>query len=274
MSLVPSTPPRKGKKTQPFKSPLNLKTPQTSKKLNARANTPIKGYGQNLMPLTPDFTPQKSPRQRKKRTVNVLEGSTTDYLFLPTPSTVGTGRKTNNVSHKTLKAGLSMQTLLNLNDGLNFESESEENGEDAYDDDGFFMSNNNKTFISNKNLLKSPSTIIPIQPESPTKFKVPKTPGHLLIDDDKINEWYGQSKAYFSDEDLPETQIRSKTFANPFLALSPQPASPVAIKNTSGVDYSTHAEFIHNKTGERKVVKLLDRQANVKPKKLDFSSAV
>lgn len=345
----PSTPPRKGRSSRPpvmIKSPVNLRTPQTQtlKKVKDFFATPgshtkgangprTRGKDNGLMPITPDFTPQKSPRvHRRKRsyiedifktetatpssassissTCSNLSLHNQDNLgfLLPTPSTVGSGRKfASNSNFKIKPAALKFDTLSKLNDNLKFESDDEEQIEDLEaqdstisDADDFFLrpggnkSQGNDQFVLNSNLLKSPTQICH-QPSSPTKLfeksHIPQTPLKQLIDDDKINNWHGKSMKYLSDEDIPEDELNHpKQLINPFLNESTDAKEPATKRNinvnnpfnvvndksdsTGEIDYSTHAEFIHNKTGEKKIVRLLERQANIKPKKLNFSSAL
>lgn len=274
----PSTPPRKAK------TKFALETPQSSTKKVQNFFSSINGKRTNLAPVTPDFTPQKSPRiQRKKNiesiftpvsdTSNSGANSSTNTgsnlslhpdsfgLLLPTPSTVGSGRKYNANSVKLKPATLKFDTLLLLNDSLKFESDDED-----------------ETFQNS--MLKSPTPIKLKNPfvdqnTKPPKFELkkpqmaPQTPKKQLIDDDKINDWHGQSK-YFSDDDIDVDEVLSsrKPLVNPFVG-------PVKTQSTYrpklDVDYRTHLELVNNKTGEKKVVKLLDRQVNIRPKKLDFS---
>lgn len=267
----PSTPPRKSKKQ--IKSPLYLRTPQTSslKKVRdffATANGKTPKSTGNLMPVTPDFTPQKSPRTIRKKRSNIEDIFKSDTFdnsfFLPTPSTVGSGRKSAISSVKSNKKSLTMDALAKLNDSLNFESEDED------DDVSFFLNTPSKNSIFTSNLLRSPSTTM--EPSSPTKSSIPQTPLRQLIDDEKINNWHGKSKNYFSDDDDLDFNSIPQKLVNPFL--QPETVAKNIDFKSSDVDYSTHVEFIHNKTGERKLVKLLDRHANIKPKKLDFTSAM
>ncbi|CAH6719298.1 hypothetical protein CLIB1444_02S05314 [[Candida] jaroonii] len=267
----PSTPPRKSKKQ--IKSPLYLRTPQTSSSKKVRdffatANGKTPKSTGNLMPVTPDFTPQKSPRTIRKKRSNIEDIFKSDTFdnsfFLPTPSTVGSGRKSAISSVKSNKKSLTMDALAKLNDSLNFESEDED------DDVSFFLNTPSKNSIFTSNLLRSPSTTM--EPSSPTKSSIPQTPSRQLIDDEKINNWHGKSKNYFSDDDDLDFNSIPQKLVNPFL--QPETVAKNIDFKSSDVDYSTHVEFIHNKTGERKLVKLSDRHANIKPKKLDFTSAM
>lgn len=345
----PSTPPRRNRTSKQhvtMKSPVDLRTPQThnlrktkdffatpssTTKSNSGSGTVGRARGKDisLMPLTPDFTPQKSPRaHRRKRSyiddifkadsssVTSSASSNASNLslhqdnlgfLLPTPSTIGSGRKlTPSSSSKIKPAALTFDTLSKLNDNLKFESDDEEQeqshdnsnvtqkGDDVND---FFLKPNNKPqegqFVLNSNLLKSPTQIVR-QPSSPTKLSfsspsIPQTPLKQLINDDKVNDWHGKSQKYFSDDDISEDELaKPKELVNPFLTDSttdptnkrginvnnPFNSSNNNVCSKGDTDYSTHVEYIHGKTGEKKVVKLLERQANIKPKKLDFSSAI
>lgn len=316
----PSTPPKKTKsRLTVFKSPMNLTTPQTSslKKIKdvfatpsstSKSKTPFiktqDSYGDRnnfTMPITPEFTPQKSPRAHRKRRNNVedilrSESTTNDQegninLLLPTSSTVGTGRKPIQLGKPMKPPSLTFDSLSKLNDNLKFESDEDE---EMNDEDFFKADNSNKksgdksSFVLKSNLLKSPTSVA--VPASPTKSRpvpLPNTPGHQLIDDDKINRWHGTSfknRFDFDDEDVDDDEDfkSTKPLVNPFLADSTNSSKNINLLRNHNpfnpskpeIDYNTHAEYVNNKTGEKRVVKLLERQANIKPKKLDFSSAM
>ncbi|EGV65702.1 hypothetical protein PSN45_003515 [Yamadazyma tenuis] len=318
----PSTPPRlrKGVTIGPSKFG-TLKTPQsTSKKVqnffsamnSGSTNTSHQPQQSKhlLAPITPEFTPHKSPRlQRRKKIENIfkLESPTASVtpnsfhqdhfgLLLPTPSTIGSGRKSATSSNANLTkikpAALKFDALTSLNNGLKFETDMEEvdqeQPESSDEMDQFFLKPTDTTkFISNSNLrmLKSPTRISrnPFEePSSPVSRApdVPSTPGHQMINDFTVHEWYGNSAKYFSDDEADEEQVirKRQPMVNPFLSANPARKANLNIQNPfnsnkSQVDYSTHLELVNNKTGEKKIVRLSERQAHIRPKKLDFSSA-
>lgn len=294
-TAAPSTPPRMSK-SRANRSPVNLRTPQSSRKsqnffthLNAASS---KSSRTNLAPVTPDFTPQKSPRLHRKRNIESIFTTTPgpngshasqvndNSFFLPTPSTVGSGRKCNiNTNNRLKPVTLKFDTLLLLNEGLKFESDEEET-------DNFFLkpsNGGNTKFMSNLNMLKSPTKIRNnpfedlYEPGSPTptvtKSVIPETPHKQLINDEKIQSWHGKSLKYFDDDDDFDSILQSKTeMANPFLSTNVNSNINISKPAKSSVNYDTHLELINNKTGEKKVIKLTEHQASIKPKKLNFSS--
>lgn len=317
--VPPSTPPRVSK---PHKS-LVIKTPSTFQpvtpvKITENFATPytggkntlnlFKGTSENknkthLVPLTPEFTPQRSPHRSHKRrrstvdaifkqaTVESNAGTQTPMtdlsgLLMPTPSTVGSGRKVTHNHAKALKPPvLSFETLSKLNDNLNFEEELDD------DDDAFKASTSQleSGFIQNTNLKLSANELSPMD-ASPLKKKnnVRKglqTPKGQVIDDKTIDHWHGKSfNSVFSSDDEDYEEIKPIKMENPFLSTS-KPAKNVSkplnpfnnaldsSSNKGDADYATQVEYFNTKTGERKVVNLLNRQSQIKPKKLDFSGA-
>lgn len=307
---APSTPPRGGK-AKGNRSPVNLRTPQSSRKSQnffTHLNTvSSKNTRTNLAPVTPDFTPQKSPRLHRKRNiesiftttpgpngshVNNQQNNDSNLMFLPTPSTVGSGRKCNiNTTNRLKPVTLKFDTLLLLNEGLKFESDEEEEEEEEAN---FFLkpSAGNSKFMANLNMLKSPTKIKtnPFENEyqpggSPTPIKstdyasksvIPETPHKQLINEEKIQNWHGKTQVkYFNEEDNEDIDtilLSKKELVNPFLADNSKTNISITKPNTSSVNYDTHLELINNKTGEKKIIKLTENQAKIKPKKLDFSS--
>lgn len=315
--VPPSTPPRVSKPHKPMvmKTPSSFHpvtpvkitetfaTPYTGGK-NTRSflkgNSETKNKG-NLVPLTPEFTPQRSPHRshkRKRSTVDAIfkqatvdnnvgtQTPTTDLsgLLMPTPSTVGTGRKVAHNHIRSLKPPvLSFDTLSKLNDNLNFEEE--------VDDDVFKVSTPQlkSGFIQNTNLKISTNELLPVD-ASPIKKKSSvrkglQTPKGQVIDDKTVNRWHGESfNNIFSSDDEDYEEIKPMKMENPFLSTSGasrkpnRPSNPFNSTNGSSskngnVDYASQVEYFNTRTGERKVVNLLSRQSQIKPKRLDFSGA-
>lgn len=311
--VPPSTPPRVSK---PHK-PMVMRTPSTFQpvtpvKITESFATPytggkntrnlFKGSADNknkthLVPLTPEFTPQRSPHRLHKRrrstvdaifkqaTVESNAGTHTPMtdlsgLLMPTPSTVGTGRKVAYNHTKSLKPPvLSFETLSKLNDNLNFEEE--------VDDDDVFKASTPQLesgFIQNTNLKLSMNELSPVDAspikKKPSVRKGLQTPKGQVIDDKTVNRWYGNSfNSIFSSDDEDYEEIKPMKMENPFLAPSApakkldRPSNPFNNVQNDDVDYATQVEYFNTKTRERKVVNLLNRQREIKPKRLDFSSA-
>lgn len=116
------------------------------------------------------------------------------------------------------------------------------------------------------------------------------TPKGKIIDDRLVNEWHGKSlnNEFSSDEefldyenmmldnDILDANINrpSKTnkeqIHNPFGSAPFNLNTKTNIPTTPVVDYSTHAEYFNNKTGERIVRELTEDEKRIKPKKLSF----
>lgn len=252
-----------------------LRTPQTSRK------GALFSSRDSLLPPTPDFTPQRSPRSHRKKKTAVEDilrtpsQSTTDVtsqsplrasefsfgLFLPAPSTVGTGRKISTAPLKALRTGqiLNFSTLAKLNENLQFEED---------DDD--------------KPLLHDWKSSQPLE-ESKSVMHL-CTPRGQLIDDEKVNHWHGKSfnGKFDSDDDSEgELIVPQAEAVNPFISIgesslkqhSRTPINPFASPTPpSKIDYSTHVEYVNNRTGERHIVKLLEKQSKIKPKRLNFAN--
>lgn len=316
--VPPSTPPRVSRSLRPMVmiTPSTLQ-PVTPHKMTEKFATPytggkntrnvFKSGGEskinktNLVPLTPEFTPHRSPHKSHKRrrsTVDAIFKQTTENyagertpitdlsgLLMPTPSTVGSGRKVTYSGTRQLKPPvLSFDTLSKLNDNLNFE-------EEAVEDDIFRVSTPQlkSGFIQNANLTLSADEI-QSNDASPIKKKhsvrrALQTPKGQVIDDKTVEHWHGKSyNNNFSSDDEDYEEIKPIKMQNPFLSTSDiarkpsKPANPfnnpkdVASRN-SNVDYATQVEYFNTRTGERKVVDLLSHQRQIKPKKLDFSAA-
>lgn len=221
----------------------------------------------SLLPLTPDFTPQHSPnRSQRKRKVfpddifkhatnssTTLSEKLTFGLLLPSPSTVGSGRKAINKLRLSNPIDGSKSNKLNqmaiLNEGINFE----EDIDDEID---------------------------------ATATKEPLTPSIQIINDDLVDHWHGKSynNQFSSDEELSDTELQVKELHNPFMDSSSSKIEKGTTKRGSNpfqdtfgspkdeIDYRTHMELVNGKTGIKRVVKLTSRQSKMVPKKLDFSS--
>lgn len=293
--VSPLTPPRIAKpkaqipKSPVFQTPVTpkrpkdiLKTPHTNSNLKngllsfttpgscseGKLKPPI---GLSLLPITPEFTPRKSPRRqtRKRKTSadeifmhtdSLNKDSTSQFgLFLPNPSTIGSGRKVT-IHNKTPKA-----TDINL-DGI-----------------ASFQVKNDYENINKKDEMD----VIATNSESSS---IPNTPKLSIINEDLVNHWHGKSfnNTYSSDEDDTEVMgipITKKALRNPFISNLKEettknkntiintfnPFIDNQVDNETQDKLRTHIEYVNNVTGEKKMVKMSPRQALYKPKKLDFS---
>lgn len=252
---VPHTPPRSASKPKNLKLvpvfQLPFQTPKTPKRIHdTKLTTPLHGQIHTLLlllllPPTPEFTPQKSPRRRRKLIVEELF-ALQDHMgqLLPNHAMAGSGRKL--AAPKHLRGALDFDQLSLIHSNLDFE-------EDLFE----------------LELLASPTKKRNVRTLQPA---VTETPGRQLITDEKVEQWHGKSfnTGFFSDDES-DTEVAPTALQNPFLA------SYVPKKKTSNpfgkpqVDYSTHMELINHRTGERKVEVLTEEQKQFKPKKIDFS---
>lgn len=239
---------------------VQLRTPATSRRKSIFSTPQTTNnkvlQGTALFMPSPDVTPQRSPRGKRKKISfeSFLPVSDSISVLLPNHSSVGSGRRHADAAASTFsKATLSLDLaeLFKINRNLGFEQD----------------------------IAKSPSK------RGRPRKTVPVTPGKQLITEEKIHSWHGRSfhLGFSSDEDDDDTHTHTgPKLANPFLSTSSEESraqklggglaktNPFGPK-TSTVDYSTHLELINHRTGERKIEALLEEQKKFKPKKIDFS---
>lgn len=242
---LPEQTPKTPRKKQTFLTPRKnsqLKTPKTVEQgKSIFGSTPHKP--QTLLPPTPDFTPQKSPRSGRRKRISVdlfeLAGPLEHMgMFLPKNSTVGSGRKSLSPM-KSLKAPLALELaeMLRINENLAFEEDFDES------------------------ILQSPTK----KPRG--KPRGLQTPGGQIITQEKVELWHGNSykNAFSSDEESD-----GKELVNPFVSGKTSRKPARSVFGAREVDYSTHNEYVNHRTGERKIEPLLESQKKFKPKKIDF----
>lgn len=254
LASPPSEPITPHSKKKPVATPRTerrqLTTPVTQRKkafvtpTKQAASLNSKLHACNKLPPTPEFTPQKNRKNKvdvitpgmmsqlslslsilshlSRRNPNssfLQTPKNRDFsfgMFLPTPSTVGSGRKLRPFKKLT---------------------------HDTPDDD-----DNDFSFT-------------------------PHTPGKQLIDEQLVHHWHGKSynHEFSSEDELSDNEtISIASLENPFVGTyKPKDCRKLELSAPS-IDYATHAEYINNKTGEVKIVKLLERQMAIKPKKLAF----
>ncbi|KAK6460685.1 hypothetical protein DFJ63DRAFT_315347 [Scheffersomyces coipomensis] len=240
-------------------TPTTFKTPSSISKKKSN-NLTIPKSSVKLLPITPEFTPHKSPNSRKRKIMGNLSDFFTSNsnvesnrkeklsfgLLLPAPSKVGSGRQyARNMSHK--------DNIFLSSGGYGNEVEEEEADE---------------TMIYRE------------EEEEEEDMNIPQTPGIQLINDSLVNHWHGKSynNYYSSDEEDNEELPTPTKLENPFLSTTnstPVHKSTMSSNpfddNSKSVNYDTHMELVNNKTGQRRIVKLTANQSRIKPKKLDFS---
>lgn len=178
-------------------------------------------------------------------------------MFLPTPSTVGSGRKKHHITNYHISP-----VKRSISDSL-------------------------KELAGSDSITKTPPPLAP--PVSPVG-----TPKKKIISEDLVKKWFdnnettiNKDKLLYSDVDDEEEinhvlslKNSKPCIPNPFLESRPQKPNPSLLANPFGItlcdekiDYSTEAEFVNHKTGQRVVRKLTSREQRIKPKKLNFFSA-
>lgn len=256
---VPHTPPRSASKPKNQKLfpvfQLPLQTPKTPKrKVDKKLTTPGQQPQGLLLPPTPDFTPHKSPRRRRKLIVEELFAVSENVgLLLPNHAMVGSGRRLLPLQ-KPLKSALDFEDFSLIHSKLDFE-------EDLFED------------LFEANLMASPTKKRHVKGPKHEK-QVAQTPGNQLITDEKVNLWHGKSfNTCFSSDEESDVELAPHELHNPFLdppAVQKKTLSK-AFQSKLPVDYSTHIEYINHRTGERRVEELTEEQKQFKPKKIDFS---
>lgn len=239
VSITETTPttPAKGKSLSNMELQTPQKTPHKGKSpFKTQTKTPKSLAPSELLLPTPSFTPQKSPRNRRKRPVADLFSSL-ELLgkLLPNHLVAGSGRKSLQPQKLHAPISLDPMELSKINENLHFEEDSD------------------------------------TPPESPTRpprrkqTKVAATPGNQMITEQMAEEWQRTNKGSFSSDEEAEP---AEPLVNPFTDAVPTKGT---MPTASKIDFSTHNEFVNPKTGERKVVPLTDSQKKFKPKKLSFS---
>ncbi|ODQ81192.1 hypothetical protein BABINDRAFT_165893 [Babjeviella inositovora NRRL Y-12698] len=274
--FVPQTPPRS---SASHKKPF-LYTPKTphdsfSKKLQARtpASTRIL---QNKHMISPEQTPRRGSRNRKQDVDAIDFGARLDIgpapkLFLPTPSTIGSGRVYNALTQqgKTNKQA----RLLSARTGVFISSDEEEELEQALllakKDTMAHPLFTDHSLV--KDLFDPPGRKLSFSharstsPLESSPFSCPATPQKNIITDKLAAEWYDKNQ-WSSDEEEEEAHIRRKLLVNPFIGNAKPPRS-------SFTDEKTSITYINKRGG--KVVRQLDEQERkeYRPKRLIFGES-
>lgn len=213
--MIPTTPPRNTVAREPV-------TP-SSTKCRKKSNG-----------LKSMVSPFLTPRTSRKHATDIIGPSPRQSSILPTPLTVGSGRKGRVLfpDQKSLKSRNLTATLQKL---------------------------------SEDSQKKQPTT--PPRPTTPQDqiLTEPSTPysaglGIWGTDNDTIR--------VVNVDDLKH--IPRKKLPNPFL----ESHAPKPKRQPTQVDLATQMELVNHRTGERKVEQLLEEQRRFKPRKLDFTLAV
>lgn len=220
--IPPSTPPRKTVAMQPV-------TPSSSRchKKHSRSR--------------PATSPFLTPRSSRKHAADVIIPSPKNPLvnFLPTPLTVGRGRK-------------------NLNFGVAIPPSSK-----------------SRNLTAALEALSEPKEALPVE-QPATSPPRPSTPEQQIVHEASTPCSSGLGILHSDDSSIQVVdvgflkRIPRKKLPNPFLELDS--SRPTSVR--SDVDLATQMELVNHRTGERKVRTLLEEQRKFKPRKLDFTLAV
>ncbi|CAG87628.2 DEHA2E01958p [Debaryomyces hansenii CBS767] len=292
MGKPPQTPPRKGSSIEEYDTEFRgvnsqqefvnaLSTPVTESRKSIKIlktssetinNTDQEDEGSMEIPMTPDFTPQKRKRNRKYSKGSISKSiHATPRSTRPTeavsPSSPGTGgSKTNRYSSTKRIRPISLGLQLSL---AQEESSSEETGTET---------NYGSQPIPHTEHIRIEEQMA--------------TPKGKIIDESLVNAWHGKSlnNDFSSDDELSDyenmmlkndilenngnriAKTNRQQIHNPFGSAPFNLNTKTNIHTSPAVDYSTHAEYYNNKTGERIIRELTEDEKRIKPKKLNFRS--
>ena len=291
MGKVPETPPRNkslrggnntgvhGNSQQEFANALS--TPVTESRKSVKIlktpsetinDTDQEEDGSIEVPMTPDITPQKRKRNREYQKGSVSKPiHATPRLTRPLeailPSLLDTcGSKTKRYSFTKKIRPMSLGLQLSL-------AQEELSSEDT-------------DIETNYDSQTTPHT------ENIRNEEKMATPKGKIIDESLVNAWHGKSlnNNFSSDDELSDYEnmklkndiIENNTnrpaknnrqqIHNPFGSAPFNLNTKTNIPTSPVVDYSTHAEYYNNKTGERIIRELTEDEQRIKPKKLNFRS--
>lgn len=254
--------------TESRKSVKVLKTPTETAN-----NTDQEDEGLMEVPMTPVFTPQKKKRSRKYQNGSISKAvHATPRLTRPpeaiSPSLLGTcGSKKNRYSSSKKIRPISLGLQLSL---AQEELSSEETGTET--------NHGSKPTPHTKNIRNEVQLA---------------TPKGKIINESLVNAWHGKSlnNDFSSDDELSDyenmmlkndilennanrpAKTNRQQIHNPFGSAPFNLNTKTNIPTGPVVDYSTHAEYYNNKTGERIIRELTEEEKQIKPKKLNFRSA-
>lgn len=116
------------------------------------------------------------------------------------------------------------------------------------------------------------------------------TPKGKVISDELVERWHGKSinkdsasdsewsdyenlmlKKEILDIDSDGNLSCNRQINNPFITTPLDTGTKINIPKSPVIDYSTHAEYYNNKTGERIIRELTKEERRIKPKKLDLT---
>lgn len=222
-----------------------------------------------IAPITPCSTKchKKQPRARlaspgaiplvspfdstKKQAPDVIDSKLMrgKPILLPTPLTVGTGRKSK-TADLAIQPSQKSKNLTKSLEALCYSTSQEE---------------------PQKAREPEPQTPLPplISRPSTPPLQITHKTGNLPLLEDAFHQ-RDTSKNERTVEVVSVDCLKSiprESLANPFV--EPTPHHPK--RHSSTIDFSTHMELVHNKTGRKKLERLDDEQRRFKPRKLDFS---
>lgn len=207
-----------------------------------------------------------------KHNLETTTATSASAIFLPTPLTIGTGRKTR-LSFPIKPSGNSRGLTAKL---LSMASETNEPPLEAFTEEQAQTQEGTEILDEceepqRSSLHESVDLKCSTTPISNHIREFSTPPPKPRIEQKPVFEPFADSPdecvVRMSIDELHK--IPHKKLQNPFLTLSKRDLPPLNLK----VDYSTHLELINHRTGERKIEELSDEQRLLKPRKLDFSLA-
>lgn len=208
-----------------------------------------------ITPATPQkslLSPKTATKLAKHGLDHFLIDSHLHSKFLPTPLTVGSGRKP--------KQTFGLAAPSTRSKSLTASLQALADGDTEISCQNFFGNTPSVTEeTSPKGLLFNDSVLFPqAGPTTPPTYNEPSLTSFSDSDDDiqivKVSDL---------------AKIPRKKLKNPFVE---EPASPHFLRpEKHNLDLSTQMEMVNNRTGERRIEKLTAEQQRFKPRKLDFT---
>lgn len=203
-----------------------------------------------------------------KHALDSIEGAAAPQFLLPTPLTVGTGRKARlqfAVKPSVKSRGLTARLLSMASEAPQTECPSPTTAQSPAQTPTHSPRQGLEHDVGSQPQCPSTPRISASVDEYSTPPPKPKIEQKAVFE--PFADSPGDHVVCMSVDELHK--IPQKKLHNPFLTLYTQEPRLV----TSKVDYSTHLELVNHRTGEKKIEELTEEQRALRPRKLDFSLA-
>lgn len=216
------------------------------------------------IPMTPNFTPKK----KRTHTHGISKSSNTT----PRLSTAIGAVSPNIISKNQSSKYMSPKKIRPISLGLQLVLAQEE-----WSSEDESPTANNRLQIPQSGSLNNASSLT-------------TTPKGKVISDELVERWHGKSinkdsasdsewsdyenlmlKKEILDIDSDGNLSCNRQINNPFITTPLDTGTKINIPKSPAIDYSTHAEYYNNKTGERIIRELTKEERRIKPKKLDLT---